>query len=160
VTKLRFEAEAQGDDVTATALHSLADLLEAQKAVLEADHAKHENWSAQTTGLRETGGKARAELARRGQASEARPGETNLEWWQHFDRDCQAFEQHLIKLEAQAETEGAPWPPQPTAEYQVALETKQSAEADLETVWNAEIRDDPGYGPELEPDTPEATAEI
>ena len=57
-------------------------------------------------GSARTGGKARAELARRGQASEARPGETTLEWWQRFERDCQAFEQHLVNLEAQAETEG------------------------------------------------------
>ena len=155
-----LEAEAQSDDVTAKALHSLADLLGTRKAALEADHAKHENWSAQTTGLRETGGKARAELARRGQASEARPGETNLEWWQRFERDCQAFEQHLINLEAQAETKGAPWPPQRAVEHQAAFETERSTEADLDTAWSAEIRDEPSHEPELEPDTPEATAEI
>ena len=100
------EAQAQGDDATAKALHSLADLLGTRKESLEADHAKHENWSAQTAGLREEGAKARAELARRGQASEPRPGETTLEWWQRFERDCQAFEQHLANLQAQAETEG------------------------------------------------------
>jgi hypothetical protein len=66
--------------------------------------------SAQTAGLREEGGKARAELARRGQASEARPDETTLEWWQRFERDRQAFEKHLVNLEAQAETGGTPWP--------------------------------------------------
>ena len=154
------EAEAQGDEATAKALHSLADLLGTQKAALEADHAKHENWSAQTAGLREEGGKARAELARRGQASEARPGETTLEWWQRFERDCQAFEQHLVNLEAQAETEGRPWPPQPTAEHQVAPEAEQSNEPDLDTAWSAEIRDEPSYEPEPEPDMPEATAEI
>ena len=135
------EAEAQGDEATARALHSLADLLGTQKAALEADHARHENWSAQTAGLREEGGKARAELARRGQASEARPDETTLEWWQRFERDCQAFEQHLVSLEAQAETEGTPWPPQPTAEHQVAPEAERSNEADLNTAWSAEIRD-------------------
>jgi hypothetical protein len=51
------EAEAQGDEATAKALHSLGDLLGTQKAALEADHAEYEDWSAQTAGLREEGGK-------------------------------------------------------------------------------------------------------
>jgi hypothetical protein len=151
-------AHAQGNKPTARALHSLADLLGAQKAALEADHARYENWSAQTVGLREEGGKARAELARRGQASEARPDETTLEWWRRFERDCQAFEQHLVDLEAQAETNGTPWPPQPTAEHEAPPEAEQSNEADLNTAWSAEILEQPSYEPE--PDELEATAEI
>jgi TrwC relaxase/AAA domain-containing protein len=127
------EAEALGDEATAMALHSLADLLGTHKAALEADHARHENWSAETAERREDGAKARAELSRRGQASEARPGETNLEWWHRFERDCQAFDQHLANLKAQAETEGQPWPPEPTAEH--------------------------GASPEAEPVTPEPAAE-
>jgi hypothetical protein len=154
------EATAQGDQATAMALHSLADLLATQKVALEAGHAEHENWSAETAGVRDDGGKARAELARRGQAAEAKPQETTLEWWQRFERDCQAFEQHLINLEAQAETKGVPWPPQRAVEHQAAFETERSTEADLDTAWSAEIRDEPSHEPELEPDTPEATAEI
>jgi hypothetical protein len=154
------EAEAQGDETIAKALHSLAGLLGTQKEALEADHAMHENWSAQTAGLREEGGKARAELARRGQAPETKPGGTTLEWWQRFERDCVASEKHLVNLEAQAETEGKPWPPRPTAEHPVAPEFEQSNEPDLDTTWTAEIRDEPSYEPEPEPDMPEATAEI
>jgi hypothetical protein len=131
-----------------------------QKTALEADHIKYENWSAQTTEPREEGGKARAELARRGQASEAPPEETTLEWWQRFERDCHTFEQHLINLEAQAETEGRPWPAQPTAEHQVTPEAEQSNEAGLDAKWSAEIRGEPSYEPEPEPEMPEATAEI
>jgi hypothetical protein len=152
------EAEAQGDEATAEALHSLADLLGMQKASLEADHARHENWSGQTAGVREEGGKARVELARRGQASKARPGETTLDWWQRFERDCEAFEQHLVNLHARAEAESKPWPLQPTAAHQAAPEAEQSNEPDLATAWSAEIRDEPSYEPE--PDMPEATAEI
>ena len=152
------EAEAQGDEATATALHSLADLLGQQKAAFETEHAEHENWSATTAGLREEGGKARAELARRGQASEPRPGETMLEWWQRFERDCQAFEKHLANLEAQAGTEGRPWPPQPAGEHEAPAEAERSGEADLNTAWSAEIPDQPSY--ELEANAPEATAEI
>jgi len=154
------EADAQGDETTARALHSLADLLGTQKSTLEADHARHENWSVQTAGLREEGGKARAELTRRGQAPETRPGETTLEWWQRFERDCQAFEEHLVSLEAQAETEGTPWPPQPTPEHQVTPEAERSTEADLNIAWSAGLRDEPSYEPEPEPEMPEATAEI
>jgi conjugative relaxase-like TrwC/TraI family protein len=154
------EAEAQGDEATAKALYSLADLLGTQKTALEADHAKHENWSAETAGRREEGGKARAELGRRGQTPEIEPSETTLEWWQRFERDCQAFEQHLINLEAQAETEGRPWPPQPTTEHRVAPEAERINEAGLYTAWSAEIRDEPSYEPEPEIEMPEATAEI
>ena len=56
------EAQAKGDEATASALHFLADLLGTQKAALEANHARHENWSAQTAGLREEGGKAAADF--------------------------------------------------------------------------------------------------
>ena len=52
------EAEAQGDDTTASALHSLASLLEARKSALEADHTEHENWSAETAEVRHEGSKA------------------------------------------------------------------------------------------------------
>ena len=155
-----IEAELDGDQTTATVLHSLADLLGTQKTDLEADHARHENWSAETAARREDGAKARAELARRGQAPEASSEETTLEWWQRFERDCQAFEQHLINLEAQAETEGKPWPPQPTTEHQVAPEAERINEAGLDTAWSAEIRDEPSYEPEPEIEMPEATAEI
>jgi hypothetical protein len=68
------------------------------------------------------------------------------------------FEEHPINLEAQAETEGMPWPPRPTAEHQIAHEAEQSNELDLDTAWSAQVRDEPTYEPE--PDMPEATAEI
>lgn len=152
------EAEAEDDEPTAKAMRSLADLLGTRKAALEADHARHENWSAQTAGLREAGAKARAELSRRGQASEPGPGETTLEWWQRFERDCQAFEKHLANLEAQAETEGQPWPSQSTAEHEAPIEVERSNEADMDTAWSAEVVAEPSYEPES--DMSEATAEI
>jgi hypothetical protein len=150
------EAKARGDEATAKSLHSLADLLVERTAALEADHAKHENWSAETAGLREEGGKARAELGRRGQAAEAKPQETTLEWWQRFERDCQVFEQHLDNLQAQAEADGQPWPPEPAAEHEVSAEVERGTEARL----NAEIGDQASYEPEPEPEMPEASAEI
>jgi hypothetical protein len=152
------EAEAQGDDATANALHSLAGLLRTQKAALEVDHARHENWSAETAEVREEGAKARAELVRRGQAAEPVPEETTLEWWQRFERDCQAFDQHLASLQTQAETEGRSWPPQPTAEHPVSSKVQPRNEADIDMTWSPELLEEPGYDPE--PDAPEATAEI
>ncbi|MGH3196782.1 MAG: hypothetical protein ACRDPY_49085, partial [Streptosporangiaceae bacterium] len=142
------EAEAQGNEPGAEGMRSVADLLATRKAALEADHARYETWSAQTAGPREDGAKAHAELTRRGQASEARPEETTLEWWQRFERDCQVFEQHLATLKAQAETEGQPWPPQPTAEHQASPEAERDNEPGMDTAWNAEIPDEPSYDPE------------
>ena len=154
------EAEAQGDEATATALRSLADLLGTREESLEVGHAQHENWSAETAGLREEGAKARAELARRGQASEPGPGETTLEWWQRFECDCKEFEKQLVELKAQAETEGQPWPPQPSTEHETAPETERINQADLDTIWSVEVCDESSYEPEPDPSMPEATAEI
>ena len=153
------EAEAQGDEATARRLHCLADLLGTRKAALEVGHAEHETWSARTAGLREDGDKAHVELGRRGQATEPRPGETNLEWWR-FGRDCQSFEQHLASLEAQAGTDGTPWPPQPVAEHQLPADADRDKEADLDTTWSAEILEEPSCEPEPEAEMPEATAEL
>jgi hypothetical protein len=54
--------------------------------------------------------------------------------------------------------EGRPWPPQPTSGHEVSPEVEQDNEADLDTVWSAEILEQPSYEPEA--DMPEATAEI
>jgi conjugative relaxase-like TrwC/TraI family protein len=150
------EAEAQGDDATAKALHSLADLLGTQKIALEADHARHENWSAETAGRREDGAKSRAELTRRGQAAEAGPEETTLEWWQRFERDCQAFDQHLVNLQAQAETEGQPWPPRPTAEHQVMPEAAPATSGHSTEAYTQALI----YEPEPETHASEPQAEL
>jgi hypothetical protein len=148
------QAGLDGDQAAAQALHSLADLLRRQKAALEADHARYETWSAQTAETRENGARARAELTRRGQAPETQPEETTLEWWQRFERDCQAFEQHLINLKAQAQAQGQPWPPQPTAEPDAMPQPEQDSEAGL----GAEIPEPLSYEPE--PEIIEASAEI
>jgi conjugative relaxase-like TrwC/TraI family protein len=151
-----IKAELDGDQATAEALHSLADLLGAQKAALEAGHARHENWSAETAGRREDGAKARAELARRGQAAEAPAEETTLQWWQRFERDCQAFDQHLTNLEAQAQTAARPWPPEPTAEHQVSPEVEPEASEPAAEAYTRALIDEP----ELETDATQPQAEL
>jgi TrwC relaxase/AAA domain len=80
-TRLRLAAQAEADtwqqavgtrtrhDHTAAAsAAALAAQLAAQRHRLEADHARYEHWSASTRGIRDTAGKAAAELQRRGQA--------------------------------------------------------------------------------------------
>jgi hypothetical protein len=150
------EAELDGDQATAKALHALAGLLETQKAALEADHARHENWSAETAGRREDGAKARAELARRGQAAEAGPDETTFQWWQRFERDCQAFDQHLAHLKAQAETEGQPWPPEPAAEHEVSPEAEPVTPEPAADAHTRALTEEP----EPHADVPEPQAEL
>ena len=150
------EAALDGDQATAKALHSLAEFLRTQKTALEADHARHENWSAETAARREDGARARAELARRGQAAEAGSEETTLEWWQRFERDCQAFDQHLANLKAQAETGGQPWPPEPTAEHEVSPEIEPAtAQPETEAYMRALIEK-----PEPEAEITEPQAEL
>jgi conjugative relaxase-like TrwC/TraI family protein len=151
-----IEAELDGDQATAKALHSLADLLGTQKTALEADHARHENWSAETAGRREDGAKARTELTRRGQAAEAGPAETTLEWWQRFERDCQAFDQHLANLKTQAETEGQPWPPETTAEHEVSPEVEPATPEPAAEAYTRALANEP----EPEADASEAEAEL
>jgi conjugative relaxase-like TrwC/TraI family protein len=155
--QVAIEAELDGDQATAKTLHSLADLLGTHKAALEADHARHETWSAETAGRREDGAKARAELARRGQAAEAGPEETNLEWWQRFERDCQAFDRHLASLKAQAETEGQPWPPEPTAEHEVSPQAEPATPEPAAGAYTQALIDEPE--PEAEVTEPQAELE-
>jgi conjugative relaxase-like TrwC/TraI family protein len=151
-----IEAEFDADQATARALHSLADFLGTQKAALQADNSRHENWSAETAGLREDGAKARAELTRRGQAAEAGPEETTLEWWQRFERDCQAFDQHLANLKAQAETQGRPWPPEPTAEHEISPEVEPATPEPAAKAYTRALI----HEPEPEADVTEPQAEL
>jgi AAA domain len=155
--QVAIEAKLHGDQATAKALHSLAGLLGTQKAALEADHARHETWSAETAGRREDGAKARAELARRGQAAEAGPEETSLEWWQRFERDCQAFDQHLANLKAQAEIDGQPWPPEHTAEHEASPQAEPATPEPGAGAYTRALMDEPE--PEAEVTEPQADLE-
>ena len=80
-TRLRLAAQAEADawrqaagartrhDHTAAgSAAALATQLAAQRQRLEAGHARYEQWSASTRDIRDTAGKATAELQRRGQA--------------------------------------------------------------------------------------------
>ena len=137
-------AEAQGDEATAKALRSLADLLETQKAALDADQAEHENWSTKTAGLREEGGKARAELARRGQATETRPGETTLEWWQRFERSVRSSNSTSPPSRHKPEPKAGHGPrSRPRTRSPGRGRAEQRSRPG--TAWRAEVPDEPTY---------------
>ena len=61
-------ARTRHDHTAAANATALAAHLAAQRQRLEADHARYEQWSASTRVIRDTAGKATAELQRRGQA--------------------------------------------------------------------------------------------
>jgi hypothetical protein len=98
----------------------------AERSGLEAASARYEEWSAKTAGTRETAGKAKAELQRRGH--EPAPAETpqpqgTLEWWREFETDVEAADRALARQQQAAIHVGQPWPPvrhpqpQPEAEH-------------------------------------------
>jgi hypothetical protein len=67
-------AETEHDLMQAHEARALANQIAAEKSRLEAASARYEEWSAKTIGARETAGKAKAELQRRGH--EAAPTQT------------------------------------------------------------------------------------
>ena len=70
----------------------LANHMAAERARLETANARYEDWSAKTASSRETAGRAKAELHRRGiQPATAGPEQqSTLEWWREFEADVEA----------------------------------------------------------------------
>ena len=66
------DAQAQHDETSAASAKSLAAQLAAERQRLEAGNARYEQWASGTHATRETAGKARAELQRRGHAQSDR----------------------------------------------------------------------------------------
>ena len=91
----------------------------AERQRLEAGNTRYENWSAGTRDTRETAGKARAELQRRGQAqpegelqAQPEPGsQTMAGWWREFEADAEAVERAIARQHQAAIDAGEPWPP-------------------------------------------------
>ncbi len=118
------DAQAQHDETRAASAKSLAARLAAERQRLEAGSARYEQWAAGTSGTRETAGKARAELQRRGHAQpeqepRAQPDnepQTTAGWWREFEADLQAVERAIARQHQAAIDAGQPWPPQRTPE--------------------------------------------
>jgi hypothetical protein len=136
--QLRFTAQAEADawqqtaDVAtrhdhtqATNAQALASQIAAERQQLEAASDRYEEWSAATSGIRETAAKAKAELERRGMArqpagqQQPEPGGTPLTmagWWQQFEADLTAAERAHERQRQAAIAAGGPWPPQYTTQ--------------------------------------------
>jgi hypothetical protein len=114
------DAQARNDQAAAANARSLARLLADQRQQLEAAAARYEQWSATTVNIRETAGRAKAELERRGLAQRPEPqhtepeGETQTtaEWWQQFETDLAGAGRAIEREHQAVVATGNPWPPQ------------------------------------------------
>lgn len=94
------DAEIQHDETSEATAKALAAQLAAERQRLEAGNARYETWSAGTRDTRETAGKAKVELQRRGRAQpeeepQTQPGDqprTTARRWREFEADFQAAE--------------------------------------------------------------------
>jgi hypothetical protein len=109
--------QAQHDQAGASSAQALARQLAAERQRLEAGNTRYENWSAGTRATRQAAGKARSELARRGQArteGEPQPQDqprTTAGWWREFEADAEAAERAIGRQHQGAIDAGEPWPP-------------------------------------------------
>ena len=116
------DAQAQRNETGAADAQALVLQLAAERQRLEAGNARYENWWADTRATRETAGKARAELQRRGQTQpepqtqpENEP-QTMTGWWREFEADAEAAERAIVRQHLAVAAAGGPWPPQRTPE--------------------------------------------
>ena len=133
-------AETEHDLMQAHEARALANQMAAEKSRLEAASARYEEWSAKTIGARETAGKAKAELQRRGH--EAAPTQTpqppsTLQWWQELEANIEAVDRALARQQQAAIDVGQPWPPvrhpaaQPEAERSPQLENSVPGQPEI-----------------------------
>jgi hypothetical protein len=115
------EAKVRGDAVVAEGAGLLAAQHAGRQADLEGQMAAYEKWSASTAAERELGGKARAELDRRGyeppppeyDGPRTASGDLDLvAWWKEFESDIAEVERAIDREHQAALDEGRPWPPQ------------------------------------------------
>jgi hypothetical protein len=136
-------AEIRGDQAGWAAAAALARHMAAQREQLEAANARYQTWTVDTSGRREAGGRAKAELERRELAQQT-PGQrqpepedgpqTMLDWWRQLEANLTAVDQAIKREHQAAIAAGEPWPsernPQPEAEP--ASEPENSPGADQE----------------------------
>ena len=124
------DAATRHDHAQATNAQALASQIGAERQQLEAVSDRYEEWSAATSGIRETAAKAKAELERRGLArkpagqQQPEPGGSPLTmagWWQQFEADLTAAERALERQRQAAIVAGNPWPPQRTPQPEQEL---------------------------------------
>ena len=124
------EAATQHDHAQAASAQALASQIAAERHQLQAANDCYEEWSAATSGFRETAAKAKAELKRRGlvrkPAGQQQPGPgdsplTIAGWWQQLEADLTATERAVERQRQAAIAAGNPWPPQRTSQPEQVL---------------------------------------
>jgi hypothetical protein len=122
------DAEVQHEERGAASAKSLAGQLATERQRLEADNTRYEQWAAQTHATRETAGRARAELQRRGQAQPDGGPQTTAGWWREFETDLETVERANSRQHQAAIDAGQPRPPQRTPELEPEPPPKPSPE--------------------------------
>jgi hypothetical protein len=131
------EAATRHDHARAASSQALASRIAAERQRLEAASDRYEQWSAATSGIRETAASAKAELERRGLARkpagqhQPEPGDgplTAARWWQQFEADLTATERALERQHQAAIVAGGPWPPQRTPQPEQELRATPAPE--------------------------------
>jgi hypothetical protein len=129
------DAATRHDHAKVTNSQALASQLAAECEQLGAVSDRYEEWSAATSGIRETAARAKAELERRGltqkPAGQQQPGpggtpQTMAVRWQQFQADLTATERALERQ--RATVAGAPWPPQCTRQPEQELSVTPAPE--------------------------------
>ncbi len=119
------DAEIRHDPAGSAGAKALARHMATRREQLEAANARYEKWATDTSSERETAGKARAELERRGlarQAAEQRQPETEREpptmvqWWRQLEADIAAVDRAIEREHQAAIAAGKPWPPERTSQ--------------------------------------------
>jgi TrwC relaxase/AAA domain len=129
------EARVRGD---AQAVHDAEQLAAGhaeRETELEKQMQAYEKWSQGTAATRELGGKARAELDRRGyeplppeyDGSRTPSGDLDLAaWWRQFEADVDQVEKAIDRERQAALDEGRPWPPERQPQDEAAADVAES----------------------------------
>ena len=153
------DAEARHDHAQAENAKTLAAAMAAGKTRLEAANARYEEWSDNTAAARETAGKAKAELQRRGPepaatADTATESRSMTAWLREFQADAAAVD-HVIERQHQAaKGAGRPWLLAPRAGEQSCAATPSERER-LQPHSEFAVPDQPGF-PAAQPEPAEA----
>ena len=112
------DAEVAHDQPGSVNAKMLASQMTEEKTRLEAMNATYEGWASGTKGIRETAGKAKAELGRRGPAQPEESSQTMAKWWRQLEADLEAMDRALGREHQAAIAAGKPWPPGKTTQAQ------------------------------------------
>ena len=123
------DAQIKQDQAGSAGATALARHMAAQREQLETANARYQTWATGTSSRRETAGKARVELQRRGlaqhtagqqQAEPEREQQTMVEWWRQLEAGLAAVDRAIKREHQAAVAAGNAWPPerhpQPEAE--------------------------------------------